>query len=464
MEYLSVYKLLSGLLLFFLLCGTAGATDLFITVRDSVDDAPIPAASVYMNGSDMGQTTASGTFLLSHTSDVDFDLKIIKNGYEEWDSIVSANTTDLFVNMTGRTRLLTVQLYDADTLAPVPDATVIIAFNTSGDTRNTDTNGTAIFPVNQDTAYSITVSAPQYQSPAIRTIEISSSGKTVQYWLVRIDRFSIVVTDSQKNTVPGAAIFLNDKPAGTTDSRGVLILQVRRDVPYTIKATKYGFQEFTESKTFGENEAVHRIVMTKMSGNSSVSVYDQSRNPVEGAEVYLDGAFTGYSDMQGNVSLDNIRPGSYQLEVRKAGYNIVRKTVLMTGSGDRISSELPPDLASLTIFTRDREQVAVSGAHIFVNEADLGTSDASGRITTNVEYDVPTRITAQKEGFQTTTIVTTVIAGNSTSTTILVLDRTMDWGFIAVIILAAACVLSILIWIMYNRRKPSRHIVRRNEI
>jgi len=397
-----------ALLLSLLLCGTAGAADLFITVQDSLDQSPIPYAAVYKDGSNVGRTTTSGTFVLWHTGDEDIELKIIKSGYEEWKTTISANATDLVVSMKGQAGALAIELYDADTLAPVSGATVEAVSDAATLTGTTNETGVAVFHAGSDTVYSITVTATDYQTPAVREIEIQSPGTTtVQYWLVRNDRFSFVVTDGNNNPVADAGICLDGKPAGTTDSRGILIYQVMRDTSMTIEVKKDGFLDYLETRAIGEDEAVLKIVMTANEAGSPV--YSETETPISGTEV---------------------------------------------SSG----------MSELTIFIRDRDQHTIRNASISLNGASLGLSDTGGEVVTSIGYNIRSTITAQKDGYQTASITTTILPGNETASVTIILERNPDLGFLVPVLLGFAGILLVIALIQRSRKRKTRHIIRRNEI
>ncbi len=243
MKTIHFRSVLPGIFLFFFLIGTAAATDLLITVQDSREAVPVPQASIYMDGSNIGQTTSGGTFLLSHEMDADFTLRIIKNGYAEWNESVGPDLAFLQVSMTRLTEILTVQLYDADSLSPIANATVQLTFEHDSATGTSDEEGIVTFPATSGSTYTITISAPEYQTITTSVVIGESGSGAVQYWLVRNDRISFAVTDERRNPVEEATIYLDGERAGTTDNRGVLIRSVPRNVLYAIEVKKEGYQD-----------------------------------------------------------------------------------------------------------------------------------------------------------------------------------------------------------------------------
>ncbi|OPY38946.1 MAG: PEGA domain protein [Methanoregula sp. PtaU1.Bin051] len=462
--YKHLYRILPALLLLILLCGSAQATDLQVTVQDVLDNTTIPQATVYLDNVNIGRTTSSGTILITHSGIADLDLRVTKVGYEDWEDTVGMNVTSLLVNMTRKTLVLKVQLYDSDSFEMIPNAEVKLTTNNATDIKKTDSNGLVSYAVTANTVYDIAISAPSYQSQVLNSIEIGTENKAVQYWLMRSDRFSIIVTDKDNNPVQDAAVYIDSEVRGKTDARGFLILQIDRGNPYVIEVKKDGYQSFVERKTISVDEALLTVQISKVPIGAFISVYDENRLPVEGAAVYLDNAVAGYTDKYGKYTMGTITSGSYQLEVRKPGYATQKETITISKQGDEFTIDLPYEEVNLTIFVQDKDQKVIPGALVYVNGKDLGLSSENGEVSTLVKYNAVNNITVQKDGYQSVSVRNSVIIGNTTSSTTIILERNIDWGFIGLIVIGAIGVLLVFAIIRHISNKPGRHVVRRNEI
>jgi len=382
------HSILPGIILFSLLCSIACATDLLITVQDSQSADLVPQANIYVDGTNVGQTTSGGTFLLSHENVTDFNMRIVKNGYGEWNGTISPDLAFLEITLSRLTRDLTVQVYDADSLFPVANATVILSFGTDTRTAMSDERGIVAFPISSDMHYTISISAQGYRTITSNVVGGKSEEVPVQYWLVRNDRISFSVTDDTGAAIEGATIYIDAERIGTTDNRGAFIHSIPRNNLYALEVKKEGYQEYREYRTIGEGEAVLEITLTR--GPASES-------------------------------------------------------------------------ASLIISVIDREQKPIEGAGLSLNGKDIGFSDSRGQVITVVPYDSPVRITARKDGYSESSAETNVTAGDATPTLTMTLDRAPDWSIIAIILLGGVIILFIIVGIS-RRRRPARHIVRRNEI
>jgi len=462
--YKYLIRFLSILLFVIVICGTVQATNLQITVQDSLDNTSISQATIYVDGANTGRTTSAGTFSFIHSGLYDLNLRVTKNGYDDWENTLASNLTSVLVNMTRKTLVLKVSLYDTDSLSPVPNADVKITANNATETKKSDSNGIASFAVKANTIYDIVITAPYYQSRVPSPVEIGADNKDVQYWLLRNDRFSFVVTEKENTPVPDAEVYLDSALKGTTDARGILILPLERGKPYAIEIKKAGYQSFIERKTIGEDEALLTIQISKVPVGAFVSVFDENQVPVKDAGIYLDNVFAGSTDQYGRYVFGSIVSGTYQLEVKKDGYVATEKKITVTKQGDDFILELPYEQVDLTVYVRDKDQKVIPDATIEVGGRFIGGTNENGQVVTKLKFNTLYNISASKEGYQPVFTKKEIILGNASGTVTLTMEKNLDWGLILLIVAGALGVLAVFAIIRRMSQKPRRHIIRRNEI
>ena len=169
------------------------ATNLLITVQDSLDNTTISHATVYLDGTNVGLTNNAGQFLLQ-SGQGDLDLIITMDGYNDWTGTVGGNVTNLSVTLTRKTLYLNVSLFDSNTLEPVSGANLFLTSENSTQDATSDTTGSATFGVTAYTYYTLNITAANYQ-PRSATIEIAAENQNVQYWLLSENQYSFVVKD-----------------------------------------------------------------------------------------------------------------------------------------------------------------------------------------------------------------------------------------------------------------------------
>jgi hypothetical protein len=176
-RYLS--RFLFALLCVLLICSAAQATDLQITVLDSIDNVTIPHATVFVNGVDSARTNNYGQFLLVHNGLNDQYIRIAMLGYDDWQRTIPKNETFVLANLTRKALTLTVKLYDSDNLGPIEGVLVNISALNTTQSKLSGAGGTATFGVNASVLYSIDITTPNYQ-PRSGTVDVGTEDKVVE--------------------------------------------------------------------------------------------------------------------------------------------------------------------------------------------------------------------------------------------------------------------------------------------
>jgi hypothetical protein len=458
-------RFLFSLLLVLLLCSSAQATtNLLITVQDSLDNTTLPHATVFVNGGNFALTNNNGQALLTHSGLSNQDIKVSMSGYNDWEQIVDMNTTILLVNLSRKTLTLKVTLFDSDTLGPISGANINVTALNVSKMQQTGASGSAIFAVNGATLYSVDINTPNYQSRS-DTVDMGSENQEVQYKMLSGNSFSFIATDKDSGkAIPGAEVRLNTILAGKTDDRGILITPVTRGKSYTVEIKKDGYQTYTELRTISASDAVFYATLSKASVGAVVYVIDESRMPLTGADVYINGTLSGTTNEYGRTNFPNLTTGDYLLEVRKSGYTTQNRAVTVSGQSQDYTFTLPYESAALTINVQDKDKKVVPNASVSVDGNIAGVTDDNGQLLTHVTFNTNVNITVKKEGYLPQSVQNQVIQGNGTATITLVLEKSLDWGLIGMIVIGAIGVLVLFAAIRMFGRRKRRHVMRRNEI
>lgn len=457
-------RFLSALLCTLLLCSFAQATILLISVQDSIDNSTIPNATVFLNGEDYARTNTNGLVFLNHSGLNDQLIHVSMTGYEDWEKVVGKNETSILVNLNRQIITLKITIYDSDSLGSVAGARINISADHTKQTNQTDVAGSVTFGVNATTVYSIDITAPGYL-PRIGIIDIGTEDKEAQYWMLPANRFSFFVKDKNGMVpVPDAEVHIDNVPVGKTDSRGVLTIPVTRDKVYTIDIKKGGYQTFTASRIISETDALYSVTLSKAPLGASISVFDENRNPINGTDIYMDGTFSGTTNQFGSINFPDLVSGSYIVEVRKTGYSTLNRTILITNRSEDFTFEIPFENADLTLFVQERDQKIVSNATILINGNAMGVTDDHGLFRTKVKFNTPYNITAIKNAYQPVSVQKQFAQGNATASVTLIMEKSLDLGIVAIIVIGALGVLiafgAIRKW---GGRKP-QHSSKKNDL
>jgi hypothetical protein len=459
------YRLLLALLCAILLCSAAqGITNLQINVQDSIDNTSIPHATVFVNGANYAKTNTYGQVYLSHQGVNDQNIQVSMSGYDDWQQTVGMNVTSLWVNLSRKTLTLNVKLYDSDTLGPVSGAKVNISAENTTQGKQTDASGAVTFAVLSNNLYSIDVVTANYQ-PRSDTIDVGAENKEVQYWLLSSNRFSVMVKDKDtKLPVPDAEVRIDSVLAGKTDARGVLITPITRGKVHLFEITKPGYQTVSESRTITESDAIYSVDISKAAIGAFIYVFDEKKSPLKGADVYFNGTLTGTTNEYGRSNFPSLVSGSYLVEVRKAGFVPVSRTIVVSGQPDDYTFDLAYQNAALSVFVQDKDQKVLSNSSVAINGITAGVTDERGQMVTQVKFNTPLNITVSKEGYATASVQQQVMQGNATASVNVTLEKNLDWGLITMIGAGAVIVIVLFgIMRMFGGRKH-RHILRRDEI
>ena len=458
-------RFLFSLLLVLLLCSSAQATtNLLITVQDSLDNTTLPHATVFVNGANFALTNNNGQVYLTHAGVANQDIMVSMSGYNDWEQTVDMNATVLVVNLNRKTLTLKIDLFDSDTLGPISGANINVTALNQSQMKQTDVSGAATFAVTGATLYSVDIKAPNYEARS-EVVNIGSENQEVQYKLLSGNSFSFVVTDQDTGrAIPGAEVRLNTILAGKTDDRGYLITPVTRGKSYSIEIKKDGFQTKTVVRTISENDAIYYATLSKAPIGAFVYVNDESRIPLSGADVYINGTLSGTTNEYGRTNFPNLTTGGYLLEARKSGYVTQDQAITVSGQSQDYTFNLPYESAALTIYVQDKDKKVVPNATISVDGNVAGVTDDNGQLLTHITFNTDVNITVTKEGYNPLSVQKQVIQGNGTAITTLILEKSIDWGLIGMIVIGAIAILVLFAAIRMFGRRKRRHVMRRNDI
>jgi hypothetical protein len=446
------------------LCTTVQGTILQISVEDGTDNSTIPHATIFLNGENYARTNNNGQVFLNHSGLHDQLIRVSMTGYLDWEKLVGKNETAILVNLSPKSIPLNVNLYDSDSLEPVSGARVTLGADNVTQTSLTDSFGSANFTVQANSRYAIYITAQNYQSRD-GLIDIGTENISAQYWLLPSNRFSFVIKDkAERVPLPDAEVYIGNVLAGKTDSRGVLTIPVTRGKVYSIEIKKSGYQTLTESRLISETDALYTGALSKAAVGAFIFSFDENHVPINGTDIYINGTLSGTTNEFGRSNFPNLVSGSYSVEVRKTGHISVNRTIILTNQGEDYAFEMPFENAVLTLFVQDKDQKIVPDAIIIINGKSVGLTDENGQFTAKVKFNTLYNITAVKETYQPSSVRTQFAQGNATVSTTLIMEKSIDWGLITMMVIGAISVLVLFAAIRISGRRKGRHILKKNEL
>ena len=448
--------------IFFVLIVTGIAWGAAVTVQvfeKEENITPLAGALVYANNTLIGKTDDSGTIEVFSPGTEVIPLKVEKFGYDPWEGDIGENTTQILVELQKAKIALSVHLYDADTLDPVPGVSVTLEGDGSDSRVVSDSNGTAGFVVQSRTSYRIETDAEHYQ-PASMAVDIGISGKDVQVMLFRDDRFSIVVKDGDTgNPLAGARVFVEGIERGITDPKGVITLPMPRGKVYLIRVVMEGYEDYNGRQIVESDTAFLTIPVTKAPFTIFVSVYNEENDPVEGAFILVDNVIAGTTGRYGRAVLTNITAGRYILEVQHPGYVPARQPLVVAIQGEDVVTELLYRKENITIRTVEGSASPVPGVKISLNGEEAGFTSDKGTLPVLLRVDLPYTITAEKDGYHEVTIEQEISSSNMTPSLEIPMKRNFNWMLFSIAGIGVVAVIGAIL--VFRRRSGGRSHGRR---
>ena len=115
-------------------------------------------------------------------------------------------------------------------------------------------------------------------------------------------------------------------------------------------------------------------------------------------------------------------------------------------------------------YVQEKDQKIIPDATIIINGNVTGITDDHGLFRTKVRFNTPYNITAIKNTYQPVSVQERFAQGNATVSVTLIMEKSLDWGLIAIVVIG---VLGVLIAFgairKWGGRKP-QHSVKKNEL
>lgn len=416
-----------------ILTGSACGAAVLVQVFEKEENiTPVEGALVYANNTLVGKTDDTGTIEVFSPGTEVIPLTVEKFGYDAWEGDIGRNTTQILVNLQKTKIALSVHLYDADTMDPVPGVSVALEGDGSESTVTSDSNGTAGFVVQARKSYRIVTDAEHYQ-PISMAVDMGISGKDVQVMLFRDDRFSIVVKDGDSGApLSGARLFVEGIEKGITDNKGVLTLPMPRGKVYLIRVVMDGYQDYNGRQIVESDTAFLIIPLIKAPFTIFVSAYNEENNPVEGALVLVDNVTAGTTSRYGRAVLTNLTAGRYLVEVQHPGYVPARQTLTVAVQGEDIVTELLYQKENITIRTVEGSSSPVPAVKISLNGEEAGFTNDTGILPLLMRVNLTYTITAEKEGYHQSIVNQEISSSDRTPSIVIPMERNFNWMLVGV--------------------------------
>jgi|GEM_PF-408543 len=461
---MDIRRLLIFLILLACLCWTVQASTLTVIVRDESTDDLISGASVYIDGSYIGKTTSRGEIIYEYMEDDRLPIRVTKSGYSSYHDIIPSDRSRYYVDLSAEEDFLTITVLDYDTAKPVDGALVKITGNSDDDSERSGIDGDTEFSVHISQQYTITISAPKYDTLyKTVTVEKGSNNRIapLSYWLHRNDQFAFRITDKETGaSLTGAHVSVDGNDLGVTDSNGVLTCNLERESEYSLRVEATSYSAFSEEVYVGGDDAQYVVKLEMSSYPMAISVYDQDKKPVDGAQVIVDALSIGLTDIYGRCDLVDLEAGSHSVEVRKDGFVTWTKTLDLTDGGENLAVELEYRKSHATIFVEDSGHQVLPGAVVTVNGVSAGKTNAKGCVETDLPTDGKWVIAASLEGYKSASVEKQIPLGSLQTEAIITLES--EFSVLPILGIAGLILILAAGFVIYSNKNPKTKMSSQN--
>ncbi|HDQ07215.1 MAG TPA: hypothetical protein ENN44_00280 [Methanoculleus sp.] len=453
---MDIRRAVLALLVVLSLCGAVGGVSLRITVVDDEAGDPVSGAVIYVGGIYQGATNAGGVYAYEHSLNESFRVGIEKTGYTGWQSMVSATQTNLTAELSRRAVPLTVSLYDADTMEPVKGILVKVSGEGYLSTGTSNAAGDAVFEVKAGRQYSVEVSASRYE-PLIRIVEMGNEEKFVDYRLIRDDIFVVEVRDAATGyPLEGAEVSIDEKPAGKTGEGGRLTTYVERGRTYPVSVVKDEYAAFADQLYIDTDLLVYQVALSKALYPVAISVHEPGKTPIEGATIYIDGAYHETTDAFGRAGIAQLVAGPHVLEVRAAGYETVTREVIVDDSVEDIIIQPDFAMAAVSILAEEADHTPVVGASVLIDGVFVGITGGDGIFETALRTNAAYAISLTRDGYHDASVEERIPKGTSEYQIPVPMEQSFNIGL--VIVLCGIMVIGVagIMGVRHLRKRPAK--------
>ena len=154
----------------------------------------------------------------------------------------------------------------------------------------------------------------------------SNNKKEVKFTITKIYTYAdliITVKDSENsNPLKGAEVYIDDGFIGRTDPDGKITERVVEGEEHIIKVVKSDYYQKIETIDVGYDVGTKEITIQLDYAKVPITIYveDESGEAISNAEVFLDGASIGITDIEGEVMGETTKNEDVMVRVVKNGY------------------------------------------------------------------------------------------------------------------------------------------------
>jgi len=394
------------------------------TVTDAEDGSPVVGAIV-SDGTRTVVTDATGEYTIDNVPPGSYQVVASKEGYES-----SSATVNVLQGTTAVANIFLSQIIVPGSITGLvtdaKDGSAIWGAQVSDGIRTVLTDAAGRYTINDvpPGSYQVVASKEGYEiltSTATVTV-LEGSTAVADLSLTRIivpGTITGSVTDAKDGSPIAGATVTDGTRTVLTDAAGQYTIN---DVPpgsYEIVVSKEGYERSSLTVIVLEGfTAIADLCLTRIivPGTITGSVTDaEDGSPIVGAAVN-DGTRTVVTDATGQYTINDVRPGSYQVVASKEGYESSSLTMTVLEGNTAVADlSLTRIIVPGTITGRvtDAEDGSPIAGATVSDGTRTTTTDTTGKYTIANVPPGTYEVTASKSGYESSTSTVTVLSGGT---------------------------------------------------
>lgn len=238
---------------------------LTLLVKDEMTGQPLDNAELFIDGVSEGTTDPRGALTIDMPRDKVYQIKVRKEGYQDYTEkrIISSDEAMVTLSLAKAPSTVFVFIHD-EAKMPVENADIFL-----GEALIATTNafGRATLENLTMGTYQLSVRSPGYRNHSDTLMVTEMAGDlTLQLEYATAD-LTITTVGTDNKPLPETYIAINGKSLGITDQQGKFSTVLRLKTPYTINATKSGYEQATIRTEINSTAPQDLIIPLKKSVN-----------------------------------------------------------------------------------------------------------------------------------------------------------------------------------------------------
>lgn len=253
------------------------------------------------------------------------------------------------------------------------------------------------------------------------------------YVLKKAADIQVTVQDQDGIPISGADVSLDGTRIASTNASGVVTIPEAEFGEHTITVQCEGAEQTNRIRIASTQKQYMEFVCTvEKRGSLQVRVFTQTGDPLENADVYIDGFKEGRTSQDGTFTV-SVAEGDHFVEVKFQNTEASQRVTVVKNQTTFADLTIHIEVhTTVTVYVTDDTGSAVADANVYLDTIFLGRTDTQGKVE---ERATPGShaVRVEKQGYNPTTQNTHIQEGENTVTVVLTAEDASACGILALL-------------------------------